>query len=160
MTLKTKPNCHSYGWLDSLAIGMSMLCAVHCLLTPILIVLLPIAATTFWVHEDFHLWMILFVVPTTSAAVFIGCRKHKDKAVFALSMLGLIFLVSIAVYETLFHSELRLQEQAHCIHCATGSNEGLLTVSTAVNVMGGILLASAHVRNYLLCRKSNCTHDH
>ena len=82
--MNSKSNCRSYGWLDSLAIGMSMICAVHCLLTPLLIVFLPIVATTVWVHEDFDRWMILLAVPTTSAAVFMGCRKHKDKAVFIL----------------------------------------------------------------------------
>ena len=155
-----KSNCRSYGWLDSLAISMAMMCAVHCLLTPVLIVFLPILTTTFWVHEDFHLWMILFVVPTTSAAVFMGCRKHKDKGVLILSAIGLTFLVSIAVYETMFNSQLVSQEHAHCAHCAAKSSKNILAASTVVNVLGGILLASAHVRNYLLCRKAKCTHGH
>ena len=154
-----KSNCHSYGWLDSLAIGMSMICAVHCLLTPILIVSLPIITTTFWVHEDFDLWMVFFVVPTTTAAVFMGCRKHRDKAVLILSAIGLTFLVSVAVYETMFNSGSVLQDQAHCAKCANLNTGNILTASTLVNVLGGILLASAHVRNYLLCRHSNCTHD-
>ena len=76
---------HGHGWLDSLAISMSLICAVHCLLTPVLIALLPIISTTFWVHENFHLWMVFLVVPTTSLAVFMGCRQHKDKFV---AMLG------------------------------------------------------------------------
>ena len=157
--MSSNSNCRSYGWFDSLAISISMICAVHCLLTPVLVVFLPIIATTFWVHEDFHMWMILFVVPTTSAAVFMGCRKHKDKAVLILSTIGLTFLVSIAVYETMFHSNLALQEHAHCAQCAARSRGNFLAASTLVNVLGGILLASAHVRNYLLCRQSNCTHD-
>jgi hypothetical protein len=106
------------------------------------------------------MWMILFVVPTTSAAVFMGCRKHKDKAVFLLGMLGLALLVSIAAYETLFHTELALSAHAHCQQCVATSEGNFLTPRTIVNVMGGILLASAHVRNYLLCRKADCTHDH
>ncbi|MDA0750833.1 MAG: MerC domain-containing protein [Verrucomicrobia bacterium] len=160
MNTDTKSNCQTNGWLDSLAIGMSLLCAMHCLLTPVLIVFLPILATTFWVHENFHMWMVLFVVPTTSAAVFMGCRKHKDKAVLILSMLGMALLVSVASYEVFFHSELGLQETAHCPHCAVKGQGSIFTPSTLLNVMGGMLLASAHVRNFLLCRKSRCTHDH
>ena len=38
----------------------------------------------FWVHENFHLWMVFFVVPTTTF-VFMGCRQGtsslRDKAV-------------------------------------------------------------------------------
>ncbi|WOO41229.1 MerC domain-containing protein [Rubellicoccus peritrichatus] len=158
--MNSNSNCRSHGWLDSLAISISMICAVHCLLTPILVVALPILATTFWVHEDFHMWMILLVVPTTSVAVFMGCRKHKDKAVFILSIIGLSLLVSIAIYETVFHSGLALQEQAHCANCAEISDGSPLTASIFVNVLGGILLASAHARNYLLCRQSDCSHDH
>ena len=81
-------SCQSHGWLDKLAISMSVICAVHCLVTPLIVTLLPIISTTFWVHENFHLWMVFLVVPTTTAAVFMGCRKHKDKPVAALSALG------------------------------------------------------------------------
>ena len=89
--------CASYAWLDSLAISMSVICAVHCLLTPLLITLLPIISTTFWIHENFHLWMVLLVVPTTTAAVFMGCRKHKDKTVAYLSLTGLACIVFVTI---------------------------------------------------------------
>lgn len=158
MNIKNKLNCLSHGWLDSLAIGMSLLCAVHCLLTPILIIFLPIVATSFWVHENFHMWMVLFVVPTTSAAVFMGCRKHKDKAVIILSLLGMTCLVSVAGYEVLFPSELLSQEAAHCPHCAAKAKGNGISGSTVANVIGGLLIASAHTRNYLLCRKTSCSH--
>ena len=95
---------HGHGWLDSLAISMSIICAVHCLLTPVLIVLLPIISTTFWVHENFHLWMVFLVVPTTSLAVFMGCRQHKDKFVAVLGMLGLACFVGVAIYQYSFHA--------------------------------------------------------
>lgn len=157
MNLENTTTRRSYGWLDSLAIGMSLLCAVHCLLTPILIVFLPIIATTFWVHQDFHLWMVLFVVPTTSAAVFMGCRKHRDKAVLILSMLGLVCLVSIAGYETWLHADSNATEAPHCPHCVAQSKQAWLTPGTLINVLGGMLLASAHGRNFLLCRKSSCS---
>lgn len=152
-----KSNCRSFAWLDSLAIGMSMLCAVHCLLTPILVVLLPIMATTFWVHQDFHLWMILFVVPTTSAAVFMGCRMHKDKMVLFLSILGLGFLVSVAGYETWYYAERLPAEASVCPHCLAKQEGNIFKAMTIFNVIGGVFLASAHTRNYLLCRASKCT---
>ena len=152
-----KSNCRSFAWLDSLAIGMSMLCAVHCLLTPILVILLPIIATTVWVHQDFHLWMIFFVIPTTSAAVFMGCRKHKDKMVLFLSILGLGFLVSVAGYETWFYAERVPAEASVCPHCLAKQEGNFFKAMTIFNVIGGVFLASAHTRNYLLCRASSCT---
>ena len=158
--MSIKSNCRSHGWLDSLAISMSFICAVHCLLTPILVIFLPILTTSFWVHQDFHLWMILFVVPTTSAAVFMGCRKHKDKAVLVLSLLGLSVLIGVTIYETVFHSGQALNHEAHCSVCAAAAQGKGLSFTAMINVLGGILLASAHVRNYLLCRKRDCSHEH
>ena len=73
------------GWLDKLAISMAAVCAVHCLLTPVIIVLLPIVATSFFVHQDFHLWMLFLVIPTTSLAIGMGCRKHKDLSLIHIS---------------------------------------------------------------------------
>ncbi|MCH2155566.1 MAG: MerC domain-containing protein [Opitutales bacterium] len=153
-TNKIDPRSH--GWLDSLAIGMSMLCAVHCLLTPLLIVALPIIATTFWVSTNFHLWMLLLVVPTTSLAVFMGCRRHKDDAVFLLGVFGLACLVSITIYEMWGHSQ--IAAGGYCPHCAAVAEGDLFNAITGFNVLGGVLLASAHTRNFMLCRRARCAH--
>ena len=68
-------------WLDRAAIAMALVCGIHCLVTPILLVLLPVIGTTFWANGDFHLWMLVLVVPTTVLAAISGCRKHRDRMV-------------------------------------------------------------------------------
>ncbi len=155
---KTK-SCVSHGWLDSLAISMSVICAVHCLLTPLLITLLPIISTTFWVHENFHLWMVFLVVPTTLLAVFMGCRKHKDKLVAILSVTGLAFIVFVAIYQYTFHSLQPLADCGVCPSCAQIGTIGFLNPTTIFNSIGGLFLASAHFRNFKLCRKADCDHS-
>ena len=40
------------GVIDKLAISMAVLCAIHCLIVPILIVAVPLINTTFFVHVD------------------------------------------------------------------------------------------------------------
>ena len=159
MAQTLRSRCSSHGWLDSLAISMSVVCAVHCLLTPLLIILFPILTTTFWVHQDFHLWMLFFVLPTTSLAVFLGCRKHRDKLVMGLSAAGLACLFAVSLYESFFHANGLLQQGAECLHCAQAGIKDHLRMTTFANILGGILLASAHVRNYRLCRRAHCTHD-
>lgn len=151
--------CHHHGWLDSLAISMSVICAIHCLLTPLLLVLLPVLTTTFWVHKDFHLWMICLVIPTTSIAVFLGCKQHKDKIVLFLSTLGLLLLLSVALYEAFFHYTLLPVAHAHCPQCLQREFGNIPNVSILINIFGGILLASAHLRNFILCRKADCHHE-
>ena len=152
-------SCASHGWLDSLAISMSVICAVHCLLTPVLLALLPIISTTFWVHENFHLWMVFLVVPTTSAAVFMGCRKHKDKAVAILSITGLSFILFIAIYQYSFHAANPDAVCGICPSCAQLGFGNVLNVTTVLNSLGGLCLASAHFRNYKLCRRADCDHS-
>lgn len=159
MTDATQPQSRSHGWLDSLAIGMSLICAVHCMVTPVLMVLLPVLATTFWAHKDFHMWMLLLVLPTTTTAIFLGCRKHKDLAVAALSFLGMTLLVSVAMYESLFHSTLVQNEHDHCIYCAQRELGDIFNTTTLVNILGAVFLTSAHARNFLLCRRAHCCHE-
>ena len=162
MNQTSASTCRSHGWLDRLAIGMAAVCAVHCLLTPILVIALPIIATSFFVHEDFHLWMILLVLPTTTFAVFMGCRKHKDKWVAAMSALGLAILLSALVHERI-HNAAHTEAQVHAVHCESCardiSKEPIpMHAGAWINTLGGILLASAHIRNFRLCRKSRCEH--
>jgi len=154
--------CRSHSWLDHLAIGMAAVCAVHCLLTPILIIALPIIATSFFVHEDFHLWMLLLVLPTTSFAVFMGCRKHKDRWVATLSALGLMILLSALVHERV-HNAAHTEAQIHaesCQSCARDISKEPIPMHAGawINTFGGLLLASGHIRNFRLCRKSRCQH--
>ena len=151
--------CQSHGWLDKLAISMSVICAVHCLVTPLIVTLLPIISTTFWVHENFHLWMVFLVVPTTTAAMFMGCRKHKDKAVAFLGAIGLSFIVFVGIYQYSFHAA---NPDAVCGVCPSCSQLGLgsfFNITNVLNSVGGLFLACAHVRNYRLCRKARCDHD-
>ena len=158
----TTSNCQSHGWLDHLAIGMAAVCAVHCLLTPILIIALPIIATSFFVHQDFHLWMILLVLPTTSFAIFMGCRKHKDKWVAVLSAVGLSILIFALVQERMHHAvhAEAVSHAASCESCSRNLADEPIPMHAGAwfNTFGGLLLASAHVRNFRFCRKSHCSH--
>ncbi|MDF7801223.1 MerC domain-containing protein [Pontiellaceae bacterium B1224] len=152
MTTQTKVHSPSHGWLDSCAIGMSVICGIHCMVTPVLIAVLPVLASTFWVHKDFHLWMLALVVPMAAFSLFVGCRKHKSKMVMGLGLTGLGCLVSVAVYESFFHAV----SGAHCALCAQEEAGSLLNPATLVNLVGAAFLTAAHTRNFLLCRKEKC----
>jgi hypothetical protein len=165
-TTHTHTHPRTHGWLDSLAIGMAGVCAVHCLLMPLLIVLLPIIATSFFVHQDFHLWMLLLVIPTTSFAIFMGCRKHREKWIVALSAVGLAVLSADLAHERSVHAAYAAEHAGHdhaahvhgpsCIHNVA---ENPVNAWAWINTFGGLFLAGAHVRNYRLCRKTDCRHD-
>ncbi|MEM9445110.1 MAG: MerC domain-containing protein [Verrucomicrobiota bacterium] len=151
-----------HSWLDRAAITMSLICAVHCLITPVILVILPIVASTFWVHEQFHLWMLFLVIPTTSLAIFMGCRKHKDRWVIAFATIGICLLITALTREvTGFTSAC-----ASCHVCSGPANQmsaetifkdNAISLHALINTLGGAFLVTGHGRNFWLCRKVSCT---
>ncbi len=144
--------------LDQVAISMAVICAIHCLVTPILLVALPILATTVWVDANFHLWMILLVIPTTTLAVWSGCRRHRDRWVLGLAAVGLgllsIALASERMAQAAFQSEsatsaglsagpdaqaatqLGASACASCSSCLPSAQEGEVAASTQTRAAG------------------------
>ena len=170
----------SRNWMDRAAIAMALVCGIHCLVTPLLIVALPIVGTTFLVNADFHLWMLVLVVPTTVLAAVSGCRKHRDRMVAICATVGLLFLISATARETLAAdspsdadlaaASLWIADSAHtsaCTSCCAvdASHEGEkmaslgtipLTTGALLNLAGGLFLIVGHTRNFRLCRVSRC----
>ena len=100
--------------------------------------------------------MLFFVLPTTGIAIFMGCRKHRDRWIVFLSALGLSLLAGVAAYEVLTHEPLSEDAHAQCPHCVAHASDDGIHSATILNVLGGSLLALAHGRNFYLCRRLRC----
>ncbi len=162
--MANEENKHKHGWLDSLAIGMAALCAIHCLIVPVALVSLPLIKTTFFVNENFHLWMLVAVFPTTLASIFLGCRKHKDRFVVIACAIGLSFLVGAFTLEKTQDSLTTVAGvvEENCEGCALCDNSIIndpTNIVGWVNTLGGVFLIIAHTRNFYLCRKHACQHE-
>ncbi|MCY3986945.1 MAG: MerC domain-containing protein [Candidatus Dadabacteria bacterium] len=116
---------------DYTSISLAGLCAVHCFLTPVVLILFPILGSTFMFKEIFHELMLFLVIPASLVAIFLGCRRHKDFNVIVLGVLGLGFLVSGAFV-------------------TRGYGEYIFTF------IGAFIMISGHLRNFRLCRKDDC----
>ncbi len=172
-------NSSSRGKLDQIAIALALVCGIHCLITPILLVALPFLATTFWTSSNFHLWMFCFVLPTTALASILGYRRHKNKSVAALTIVGVALLAIATLWERTSLSE-NLDVVAHrsdspltagescgsCCVVPSHKNDSLplslagITLSTPIlfNLLGGLFLIRGHWRNFRLCRTDhNCS---
>ena len=121
--------------LDRLAIAASGLCVLHCLATPVLLILIPALASSTLADNVFHQLLLIFILPSSALALLLGCRRHKDWIVFALGLLGLTELVITAYFGHDFFGE---------------------TGERAATVLGGVTLAIGHVRNFYLCRHDGC----
>jgi len=125
-TLKV-PTARGYGSLDGLAVAFSGLCLIHCLLAPVLLSISPFFADSVFGSEDVHRWLLLLIVPVSVLALHGGLRRHRDRRVLILAAigLGLLTISAIAGVELLGNWP-----------------------EKAVTTLGGLLLASAHIRNY------------
>jgi len=117
------------GIRDKVAITLSMLCVLQCLFLPFVVTLLPLL-DIWWLQDHFlHPFLLLIVIPLTIFTLFPGFRQHKNlqPVLFATPAL-LLLIIGAFMPESV--------------------TEKMLTV------MGATLLAIAHIRNYLLIRKS------
>lgn len=121
--------------LDILAISVSGLCAVHCLLTPLALILFPVLGGTVLAGEDFHQMLLWVILPTSSLALWLGCRRHKDRRVLLMGLVGLSLLLLAAFFAHEWIGEW---------------GERLVTV------VGSAIMAAGHLRNYRLCRSDQC----
>jgi hypothetical protein len=122
---------------DRAAIVVSALCAVHCLLAPVLLILLPILSSTLVGDERFHAMLLWLIVPTSCAALLLGCHRHKDRTVMMLGILGIGALVLISRF-------------GHDLLGEAGERFATVLAAGA--------LCAGHLRNYRLCRERDCRH--
>ena len=120
---------------DKAAIGLSLLCVVHCLVTPIAIVMFPALGATFLDGESFHFALLFLVLPISLFSLGLGCRKHGHRDILLIGIFGL-FLLSLI----LLVGEETLGELG----------EKLSTV------FGAVIIASAHFRNFKACQDKKC----
>ena len=123
---------------DWLGISASTACAFHCIILPTLLVTGTVLPASFLGDESFHWAMLWIIVPMAVLAFGIGCRRHKDKMVLILGIIGLTGLV---LAPTILHD------------IVGGTGERVATVLSAA------VLLSAHYRNFRLCRSSDCSHE-
>lgn len=98
MTRLDTPASHrSQRHLDGLAAGASALCLVHCLAMPLVLTTLPVLATSLFASESFHAWMLMWVLPSSALALWVGLQRHGDRAVMLTVLLGLVLLTTAGV---------------------------------------------------------------
>ena len=121
--------------MDKAAVGLSLMCVAHCLLTPIAIVMLPALGAMFLEDERFHSVLLFLVLPTSLLALTIGCRKHRRVEIVLIGLAGLLILFSVVII---------------------GEESLGKFGEKATTVFGALIIAFAHVRNFTLCRRYDC----
>ena len=85
---------------DKFAAGLSIACALHCLLVPSFLIVTSGALALSIDNELIH-WSILFLaIPISVYALITGVSNHKDYAVFLIGLAGLSILFVTALSES------------------------------------------------------------
>ena len=124
--------------LDKFAVSTSAICAIHCLCLPLLLGVFPALGATLFGQETFHVLLLWLVIPLSLVALALGCRKHGNRLVVVLGLVGLTFLVAAAGL-------------GHDILGEAGER--------TVTLIGATAIAAGHMRNYALCRRVDCDHS-
>ena len=126
--------------LDKFAISLSAICLLHCLVTPVLLTLLPIVSLTSYFEELlFHQLLLWVVIPTSVIALFLGCRKRRNLAIVLTGALGMVILVTVALF---------------------GHDWFGAYTEKWVTSLGGLVLAFSHYLNYRTCQNLRCKSNH
>ncbi len=113
---------------DRLGISASILCVLHCLLTPFLVLLTPFASG-FLSDKWFHIMIAVIVFPVALWALLNGYRRHHLPRVLVLGGIGLAFIVG-----------------ALCLRVYNINLEFLFMIT------GGTFLSIAHFINLRACQ--------
>lgn len=123
--------------MDKFGICVSSLCLIHCLLTPVFIILFPSLTSTIIVDESLHIIFAVLVIFSVIIAVYPQCRRHGHKDIIAYALAGISLIVlSFVLEDTLGH-------------------EGHIGLS----ILGSISLIIAHIRN-IKVRHGKCEPVH
>ncbi|KTE16972.1 MerC domain-containing protein [Sphingopyxis sp. H115] len=114
--------------VEGAAVSASLLCLVHCLALPLLLLALPMIAGAFFESEMFHIVAAALVVPAAGLAFVLGYRRHRALFPALLGSTGVACIVG-ALFPV-------LAEPA----------------AAAVTAIGSLLLIAGHVVNWRLRR--------
>ncbi len=79
--------------LDRVGIWMSSICALHCLLLPILLPIAPLVASSVFAEAWFERMILTFSILVGFAALFVGFHKYHRQLypLYSLALGGLIY---------------------------------------------------------------------
>ena len=124
---------------DKFAMSISLICVVHCFLTPTFLILTSSILSFSLDNEFVHKLIVLIAVPVSIYALSLGYKNHKTISFFPVGITGLCILVLVVIL-----GESTLGEFGE---------KGL-------TLLGSIMVAFAHYRNYQTCRKIDCNNCH
>ena len=122
---------------DKLGIFLSIGCIVHCILTPLILPILPLIGFSFKHDGLVHVALSILVVLVAAVSMGLGARKYPSRLPIGLTILGSFLLFYAGLTEVL---------------------NGADFLSIVETVVGSTSIITAHYLNHkYLC---SCEHHH
>ena len=121
---------------DKASITLSLACMIHCLLMPSFLVLTSGFFALSIDNELIHKAFLIIVLPVSLYALITGYRNHKILSYFYLGTSGLCLLVFAVFFGDGIFGEL---------------------AEKSLTLLGSIIVASAHYKNYKACKELDCS---
>ena len=155
--------------VDRLGVLLSAFCAIHCIATPFVFLLLPAFGKT-WAHPATHWIAAAFVIPIAIIMVVRGFKRHGRKWVVATATAGILLILSGAAAP---HVQKALESNSGAIAAHEGSACGNdaccpsvtiaadgtasfnITAASVLTSLGGMLLIATHRGNLCPCACCN-----
>ena len=119
---------------DKAAIALSLACALHCLMVPLLLALFPSRALSGLGDERIHLGLLFLIIPISVFSLTLGCRVHRNLTVVAVGVTGIGIL---------------------CLSALLAHDMGGESLETAGTLLGSGIVALSHALNFKSCRAAN-----
>ena len=117
---------------DKFAMTLSFICVVHCFFTPTFLILTSGILSFSLDNEFVHKIIVLIALPVSIYALSLGYKNHKTTSFFPVGIIGLCILILVVILGESILGEF--------------GEKGL-------TLLGSIMVAFAHYRNYQTCRK-------
>jgi hypothetical protein len=165
---------------DYVGVGLSILCAIHCAVTPLLLAALPTWGLSWLADEGVHQWLAGGALAIGGLAFWPGYRRHRRLIVpgLAFAALGLLTFGAFAAPDDccapVTNRSLAdgqpdgadLPECCRADRCVAASSAmpinpqrepGVLSrLAPAATPIGGLLLVVAHLMNHSCCTAFGC----
>lgn len=115
---------------DMIGATLSFICAIHCLLVPLAVVILPVIGGAAFLHVNplYHTILVISMLAVAVLTMCSGLRIHHDLRVIAVLGVGALFLAA-----------------SHFL-TSNSDNEHMLLG------LGGLCLVAGHILNMRLCK--------
>lgn len=123
---------------DVFGIGLSVLCAIHCLSVPFLMGVLPLVGLDFVADHEFEWVMMSFIFIVAGWSYVNGYRRHGKVGIFVFLAIGVLIFAGIRPF---------LPEELHPV----------------ATISGGLVFVLGHWKNWHWhkpsCKKPCCAHE-